>query len=753
MGYDEEEDGTDDDDLPSVGDAIRSGNRLKVGGSSSSNKKDKPSTNNSRKNLMGVGMMDEDDVDDFIDDDDDSQNEGSLDEETGERRKKKRNRNSSSNGIGLNGDGKAGIDREAWEELNDLFGDGQDYDWAMKADRRDDDGNDMDLDADDEDEDEEEEDDDKDDEGLVEPRKEKKKKGKKSGVAYKDVSIRDSVKGFLHSVSDSEGQILIILLDSLFASQIFEPAQIAEGMLTLEDDLIRRSDLPERYQLTLPGDDGLALLERKLTSSELDSATKWVGPRISSRCTQLFLNSSGSYFNHSKDWYGCVRTMLDHSLNSSLEAPYLYQHKYDELEFDTNERDSSGGKKRADYLVRRELAALVHLGLKFKTLLKRKEKLKITFEKLMTEIDGTKEEEVDEADQDALSFEEAEKKQKKREKIEQEKSEFHSILESSASAEEISDLTEWLVMKYGQRMRDAQASTSDYNLSNDLDSTLSLSTKTPVFKKPSIIGVYERTKHSIISKLSEKIGITASELASNISSLSGSRNYFPDDESSSPEVLSSEYEVEEWHHSGSALKAAQMLLANEIGRHPIMKREVRKLFMSTSKINVNPTERGIVKIDNQHPFYNFKFLKDKPIGSFLAPPPLLDSAGNKIGMSTSASAAQWLQILKAETDLLVNVKIDLPESTLKGLVARLFTNYNGEGTSEASKRWNEVRREIVEQAVTNYLIPNAKNWIKEWLKEECTDVITKNAETNLIRVSRLSKIFVDTKTADQFRIR
>lgn len=503
--------------------------------------------------------------------------------------------------------------------------------------------------------------------------------------------------------------------------------------------------MPERYQLTLPGDDGLELLERKLTDSELDSATKWVGPRISNRCVSLFLNSSGQYFNHQKDWYACVRGMLDASLNQLLEAPYLFQHKYDELEFDVEERERGGEKKkRADYLVRRELSNLVHLGLKFKVLLKRKEKLEITFEKLMAEIEPKDEDN----DSDSLDDEEEkERKRRKKEDLAKQRKEFDHLLEISSSSEEVSDLTEWLVMIHGQRMRDAQtqiAAALDDSLGDELDSALNITSKPsaalPTFKKPSIIGLYESTKSSIISKLASRVGISASELASNISSISGSRQYYPDDEMLSPETLSQEYEVEEWHATGAPLKAAQMLLSNEIGRHPTLKREVRKLFKETGKINISPTERGAVKIDDQHMFYGFKFLKEKPIGAFLNPTPVPsnpEDIGNgvkvPVQMSTSASAAQWLQILAAENDLLINVSVELPQPTLRGLIARLYENYQGEGTSEASKRWNEVRKEILEMAVEKFLIPNAKNWIKEWLKEECTDVITKNAETNLIR--------------------
>lgn len=199
MRYDEDQDDMSEDDLPSVQDAMRKGQKI---GTSSSQRKDRPQNGGPSRNVMGVGPIgDEDDVDDFIDDDDSEDSQAGEYDENGDRIRKKKNKKSKHPSSGGVENGKAGIDREAWEELNDIFGDGEDYGWALKASGPDDGGEEgMDIDDDGDDEEEEEDEDGEETGG----RKEKKKKGKKSGVAYKDVS---SI--YAHRVSSSLSKIAL----------------------------------------------------------------------------------------------------------------------------------------------------------------------------------------------------------------------------------------------------------------------------------------------------------------------------------------------------------------------------------------------------------------------------------------------------------------------------------------------------------------------------------------------------------------
>lgn len=46
-----------------------------------------------------------------------------------------------------------------------------------------------------------------------------------------------------------------------------------------------------------------------------------------------------------------------------------------------------------------------------------------------------------------------------------------------------------------------------------------------------------------------------------------------------------------------------MILATELGKDPLLRQEMRNRFRNEALISVQPTERGIAKIDEHHPYY------------------------------------------------------------------------------------------------------------------------------------------------------
>lgn len=59
--------------------------------------------------------------------------------------------------------------------------------------------------------------------------------------------------------------------------------------------------------------------------------------------------------------------------------------------------------------------------------------------------------------------------------------------------------------------------------------------------------------------------------------------------------------------SEELLRRARLILMTELGKDPILRDYVRRLFKEEALITIEPTERGIVKIDQNHP-YNVRVL-------------------------------------------------------------------------------------------------------------------------------------------------
>lgn len=61
------------------------------------------------------------------------------------------------------------------------------------------------------------------------------------------------------------------------------------------------------------------------------------------------------------------------------------------------------------------------------------------------------------------------------------------------------------------------------------------------------------------------------------------------------------------------LKAAQLMVAIQLAREPLVRESVRKIYREKAKISVRPTKKGIKLIDENHDIFTMKYLKDKPI--------------------------------------------------------------------------------------------------------------------------------------------
>lgn len=51
------------------------------------------------------------------------------------------------------------------------------------------------------------------------------------------------------------------------------------------------------------------------------------------------------------------------------------------------------------------------------------------------------------------------------------------------------------------------------------------------------------------------------------------------------------------------LRRARMIIATELGKDPLLRQEMRQVFRDHARISVLPTERGVNKIDEHHPYF------------------------------------------------------------------------------------------------------------------------------------------------------
>lgn len=81
--------------------------------------------------------------------------------------------------------------------------------------------------------------------------------------------------------------------------------------------------------------------------------------------------------------------------------------------------------------------------------------------------------------------------------------------------------------------------------------------------------------------------------------------HFVEDQELNPTVFAEQFDSSDPAKSLTSeelLRRARMILSTELGKDPLLRSQMRKLFQDEARISVEPTERGMTKID-EHSVY------------------------------------------------------------------------------------------------------------------------------------------------------
>lgn len=439
---------------------------------------------------------------------------------------------------------------------------------------------------------------------------------------------------------------------------VFEPTEIRKRMLTEDDDLIRVRDIPERMQLATSSlsQSSSLLLHAPMTEDDLSEAAMWIIQRLPPKKNALFFAEGGQYFHLSHHLVLAVTFVLRSLFIEEYEVPYIWVHKRDYISnFDRETKD------RVELLSLPDLWTILHFGYKYRSLLERRKTLSTFYERLQIQDDY---------------FE-------------------HDIMPKVDGVEVVADATDWLSMKYKNGKPDAGIELHFHD-----DEEVQPDKK---HKTPSRVSAYELAKKSIVAKLAKGFGVEAQQVVQNF--MTASHLHDIEDPELSPLAFADQFVDPDPSRAPSAeqlLDRARLILATELGKDPLLRNAIRKKFKDEALISVEPTERGITKIDEHHPYFNFKYLHRKPIKQML-------------------ETAQFLHILAAEADHLVTVSIYLPPAAFGNFEKQLTDAICSDNFNESAKTWNAERTRVVQEVLEQHLIPVAVKWTREYLREEVED--------------------------------
>lgn len=225
---------------------------------------------------------------------------------------------------------------------------------------------------------------------------------------------------------------------------------------------------------------------------------------------------------------------------------------------------------------------------------------------------------------------------------------------------------------------------------------------------------YQKCRQDGISDLVLKFGLTAEQLGENLRDDYQRNNVKqhhvrPLDEAANFMKPGIRFQTRD-----SILKAATFMFSKEVSSDPLVRQTVRKYYFENAVINVKPTTLGMKEIDENHPCYEVKFLKNKPVGRI--------------------QGEQFLNIVNAEKDKLLEVRFSIEpvdsfdkKNPMSPYYESLKALYYSDFSSIVTKEWNDQREEAVRNAMDKYLMPTFERQLRERLIEEAQEKIIKTS--------------------------
>ncbi|KAI6710736.1 hypothetical protein JHW43_006742 [Diplocarpon mali] len=437
---------------------------------------------------------------------------------------------------------------------------------------------------------------------------------------------------------------------NLELKDVFEPSQLAEKLLTDEDNQIRWADEPERFQL-----DRLPYKNVTLSEDQFKEEARWI--------TALIWPKKQLHSDLQAPFTRAIGKVLEFFVVDEVEVPYVFQHRKDYLIHakKTRVRDSNDHDEyvvSAEKLLNQDdLWRVLDLDLKFRALIEKRNVLERTFDNLKL-AGGVVDPMVDD------------------------------MLPIAVTMEELQDIQDFIYFQYSSEIKDLAAT------------NVGIKEKRRPGGKSSM---YERIRKGSAYNLVRAYGITPDQVAQN--ALREGRKQYTEDSSLTPIDLADSLTLDSEFRTGEAvLLAARQMFAEELFMNPRMRKHFRMSYYMMGVVDCRRTEKGLRKIDEQHPYYEFKYLKNQTFSDIANKPEI------------------FLKMLRAEEEGLIEVKVSLQSE--REFRKQLYAEFASDNYSELADAWNDERQKVLDLAYTKLEKVITKG-VKESMRTECQDSVLK----------------------------
>ncbi|KAM3875493.1 transcription elongation factor SPT6-like [Diretmus argenteus] len=498
--------------------------------------------------------------------------------------------------------------------------------------------------------------------------------------------------------------------------EIYEPSELESSHMTDQDNQIRTTDMPERFQLR-------SIPVKPAEDDELEEEAEWIyrnafsTPTISMQENADYLER-GPTTNFSKKGPSMIQKIkeaLNFTRNQHFEVPFIafYRKEYVEPELNIN-----------------DLWKVWQWDEKWTQLKTRKQNLTRLFQRMQ----GFQFEQISADPDKPLS-----------DGIRPLDTPDLDRLKNVQSGDELSDVYNHFLLYYGRdipKMQNGSKSRSKKSKKNkELDGEKEREPeeeeeeqqiKGPDLKLASRRDMYSICQTAGLDGLAKKFGLTPEQFGENLrdSYQRHETEQFP----AEPLELAKDYICSQFSTAEAVLEGTRYMVAMQLAREPLVRHVLRQTFQERAKINVKPTKKGKKDIDEAHYGYSFKYLKNKAVKEL--------------------NGDQFLRMCQAEEEGLLTINICIDLLGVKGYGDQTYFEeikqfYYRDEFSHQVQEWNRQRTLAIERSLKHFLYPQMAKELRNKLLAEAKENITKACSRKLYNWLKVAPYRPDQQLEDE----
>ncbi|XP_029528380.1 transcription elongation factor SPT6-like [Oncorhynchus nerka] len=483
--------------------------------------------------------------------------------------------------------------------------------------------------------------------------------------------------------------------------EIYEPSELESSHMTDQDNEIRSTDMPERFQLR-------STRVKPAEDDELEQEAEWIYRNAFSTLT-ISMQENADYLDRGPtttfsrkgpSTIQKIKEALNFMRNQHFEVPFIafYRKEYVEPELNIN-----------------DLWKVWQWDEKWTQLKTRKQNLRRLFQKMQ----GYQFEQIS-ADPDKpladgirpLDTSDLER------------------LKDVQSSDELGDVYNHFLLYYGRdipKMQNAARSSkkkmkkikvdedgNEQEVEEEEEEEEEQS-KGPDLKLASRRDMYSICQCAGLDGLAKKFGLTPEQFGENLrdSYQRHETEQFP----AEPMELAKDYICSQFSTAEAVLEGTRYMVAMQIAREPLVRHVLRQTFQERAKINIKPTKKGKKDVDEAHYGYSFKYLKNKPVKEL--------------------NGDQFLKMFQAEEEGLLTINICIDLIGVKGYggdqayYEEIKQFYYRDEFSHQVQEWNRQRTLAIERSLKQFLYPQMAKELKNKLIAEAKENIIKACSRKL----------------------